>query len=52
MKEKMEKAALVTAALRTEGKTCLEEIGYILRGYEDFDKKIAALGGKIKVKSN
>lgn len=45
-------AALVTAALRAEGKTCLEEIGYILRGYEDFDKKIAALGGKIKVKSN
>ena len=45
-------AALVTAALRAEGQTCLEEIGYILRGYEDFDKKIAALGGKIKVKSN
>lgn len=45
-------AALVTAALRAEGKSCLEEIGYILRGYEDFDKKIAALGGKIQFRNN
>ena len=41
-------AALVIAALKAKGKTTLEEIGYILRGYEDFDRKITALGGKIQ----
>ncbi len=40
-------AALVIAALQASGRTRIEEIGYIKRGYEDFDKKIAALGGKI-----
>lgn len=40
-------AALVTAALKAKGKSTLDEIGYIKRGYEDFDKKIAGLGGKI-----
>ena len=40
-------AALVIAALQAGGRTRIEEIGYIKRGYEDFDKKIAAMGGKI-----
>lgn len=40
-------AALVTAALKADGRSVLDEIGYIKRGYEDFDKKIAGLGGRI-----
>lgn len=40
-------AALVTAALQAKGRSALEGIGFIKRGYEDFDKKIASLGGKI-----
>jgi UDP-N-acetylglucosamine 1-carboxyvinyltransferase len=40
-------AALVIAALQASGRTRIEEIGFIKRGYEDFDKKIAAMGGKI-----
>ena len=40
-------AALVTAALKAKGRSVLDEIGYIKRGYEEFDKKIAGLGGKI-----
>ncbi|MBQ9421207.1 MAG: UDP-N-acetylglucosamine 1-carboxyvinyltransferase [Lachnospiraceae bacterium] len=41
-------AALVIAALQANGRTRIEEIGYIKRGYEDFDKKIQALGGRIR----
>lgn len=41
-------AALVIAALQADGISCIDGIGYIKRGYEDFDKKISALGGKIK----
>ena len=40
-------AALVTAALQAKGRSALEGIGFIKRGYEDFDKKIASIGGKI-----
>ncbi len=40
-------AALVIAALQAQGRTRIENIGYIKRGYEDFDKKIAGLGGSI-----
>ena len=32
-----------------KGTTVVENIEYILRGYEDFDKKIRALGGNIEV---
>ena len=42
-------AALVLAGLSAKGTTVVENIEYILRGYEDFDKKIRALGGKIEV---
>ncbi len=41
-------AALVIAALSADGISTIDGIGYIKRGYEDFEKKIAALGGKIK----
>lgn len=42
-------AALVLAGLSAKGTTVVENIEYILRGYEDFDKKIRALGGNIEV---
>ncbi|MDD6327594.1 MAG: UDP-N-acetylglucosamine 1-carboxyvinyltransferase [Eubacteriales bacterium] len=42
-------AALVIAALAAEGFSTVEDIKYILRGYEDFDGKIRALGGKIEL---
>ena len=42
-------AALVLAGLTAKGTTVVENIEYILRGYEDFDKKIRALGGDIEI---
>ncbi len=42
-------AALVIAALAAEGFSTVEDIKYILRGYEDFDGKIRSLGGQISV---
>lgn len=42
-------AALVIAALAAEGFTTIEDIKYILRGYENFDGKIRELGGEIEV---
>lgn len=41
-------AALVLAGLAAKGTTVVENIEYILRGYEDFDKKIRTLGGNIE----
>ncbi|MDD7267365.1 MAG: UDP-N-acetylglucosamine 1-carboxyvinyltransferase [Lachnospiraceae bacterium] len=41
-------AALVLAGLAARGTTYVEEIEYILRGYEDFDGKLRSLGGQIK----
>ena len=40
-------AALVLAGLSAEGITVLEDIGYIRRGYEFFEKKLMNLGAKI-----
>ena len=40
-------AALVLAGLAAEGITILEDIGYIRRGYEFFEKKLMNLGAKI-----
>ena len=37
------------AALAAEGYSTIEEIGYIQRGYENFEDKIARLGGMIKL---
>ncbi len=42
-------AALVMAGLAAEGFTIVDEIGYILRGYENFDTKLQALGAVIGV---
>ena len=42
-------AALVIAALAAEGFSTVDDIKYILRGYEDFDGKIRGLGGQIEV---
>ena len=41
-------AALVIAALSAEGRSTIDNIKYILRGYENFDEKIRSLGGKIE----
>ena len=41
-------AALVIAALTGEGYSTVEDIKYIERGYEDFDKKLRDLGGQIE----
>lgn len=42
-------AALVIAGLAADGYTTVDDIKYILRGYEDFDEKIRNLGGQIAV---
>ncbi len=41
-------AALVIAGLAAEGITVVEDIVYIERGYEDFDKKLRLLGAEIE----
>lgn len=41
-------AALVMAGLAAEGITIVDDIVYILRGYEDFDIKLRSLGGEIE----
>ena len=40
-------AALVLAGLQAKGKTTVSNIEYILRGYENLDKKLSSLGAKI-----
>lgn len=44
-------AGLVIAGLCAEGKTVVADIAHIERGYLDFDKKLKALGAKIKRKN-
>ncbi|MBR4832432.1 MAG: UDP-N-acetylglucosamine 1-carboxyvinyltransferase [Butyrivibrio sp.] len=41
-------AALVIAALTAEGFSTVEDVHYIERGYEDFDKKLRELGAHIE----
>ncbi|MEE3420042.1 MAG: UDP-N-acetylglucosamine 1-carboxyvinyltransferase [Lachnospiraceae bacterium] len=41
-------AALVIAGLAAEGFTTVDDIVYIKRGYEDFDKKLQSLGAEIR----
>ena len=43
-------AALVLAGLSAKGKTQIDNIKYILRGYEGIDKKLNSLGAKIYIK--
>ena len=40
-------AALVIAALAADGDSVIDDIEFILRGYEDFERKLRALGGDI-----
>ena len=42
-------AAMCTAALVARGKTKINNIEYILRGYENLDKKLSKLGAKIQI---
>ena len=42
-------ASLVLAGLFAKGKTKISNIKYILRGYEDLDKKLNSLGAKISL---
>lgn len=41
-------AALVIAALAAEGCTVIDDIIYIQRGYEDFERKLRSLGAEIE----
>ena len=41
-------AALTIAALASDGDSLIEEVQFILRGYEDFVEKLQLLGGRIK----
>ncbi len=45
-------AALVLAGLSAKGTTKVENIEYILRGYEKFEEKLQKLGAKIYIKNN
>ena len=45
-------ASLIVAALKAKGKTEIEDIKYVLRGYERLDEKLKSLGAKIKVLDN
>ncbi len=42
-------AALVIAGLAADGFTVVDDIKYIHRGYERFEEKLQALGGKIEI---
>ena len=42
-------ASLVLAGLKAKGKTEIDDIKYILRGYENLDEKLKKLGANIKV---
>jgi len=41
-------AALITAALATEGKTKISRVYHLDRGYEHLENKLASLGADIK----
>lgn len=43
-------ASLVIAGVNAKGKTKIENVKYILRGYEDLDKKLNSLGARITLK--
>lgn len=44
-------AAVVIAGLAAKGKTKVNNIEYILRGYENLDKKLNKLGAKIEIEN-
>ena len=45
-------AALVIAALAADGFSTIDSIGYIQRGYEDFEGKLRSLGAYIEKVDN
>ena len=45
-------AALVIAALAADGISTVDSIGYIQRGYEDFEGKLRSLGACIEKVDN
>ena len=45
-------AALVIAGLAAHGFTTIEDVKYILRGYEDFAGKLQNLGAEIEMASS
>ena len=45
-------AALVIAGLSAKGFTTVSDIGYIYRGYEQFEQKLRQLGGEIQLVNN
>ena len=45
-------AALVIAALGTKGRSTIDNIEYILRGYEKFDEKLRKLGANIIIEND
>ncbi len=42
-------AALILAGLNSKGRTTVENIEYVLRGYENLEKKLRSLGANIKI---
>lgn len=42
-------AALVVAGVMAKGETIIENVEYILRGYESFDKKLLNIGANIRL---
>ena len=42
-------ASLILAGLNAKGKTIVNNAKYILRGYENLDKKLQSLGAKIEL---
>ena len=42
-------AALICAALGASGESTIDNVNYIVRGYEDIVSKVTSLGGKIKL---
>ena len=45
-------AAMVIAGLNANGRTCVDNIEYILRGYENLDAKLKSLGADICIEEN
>ena len=42
-------AALILAGLNAKGVTQIEDVEYVLRGYDKIDKKLSQLGADIKL---
>ena len=45
-------ASMVVAALKSKGKSEIDDIKYILRGYEKFEEKLNFLGGSVRIGVN